>query len=601
MKFHAGIIEIVESLPHEPGVYQYLDAEQRIIYVGKAKDLKKRVSSYFLKEHQDGKTRTLVKQIAHIRFTVVENELDALLLENNLIKSYRPRYNILLKDDKTYPWIVIKNEAFPRIFSTRRKIQDGSIYYGPYPNGKAMNALLGLIRELFQLRSCQLDLRPQKLEKGTYKVCLEYHIGKCAAPCVGNQSEAAYQQQIDAIALLLEGKTHTLSQELKKQMLELAEKQEFEQAQRLKEILIELDNYQSKSMMASASLVDLDVCHIESEDAICYFNYMVVREGRIVHTYSASIKNPFNEALPDIYSSLLPQLREHFDSHSKEILVQNAADILVTEAKVSTPKIGEKKQLLDLSIKNVMHLRLQLRKKAMNAVSDQRSFQTNALLELQEVLKLDKMPTHIECFDNSNLQGTNAVSACVVFKNGQASKEDYRIFNVKTVEGPDDFGTMKEVVRRRYSRLLAENEALPQLVIIDGGKGQLSAAMEVIQELGLHTRFQVIGLAKRLEEIFKPGFRKSIVLNRRSAALKLIQQLRDEAHRFGITRHRNKRSKAANHSVLEEIKGLGPKTIALLFQEFKTLEKMQASSEEEVAKKIGASKAKLLFTYFSDH
>jgi excinuclease ABC subunit C len=592
------LFEKVNTLPHNPGVYQFLDEQGKIIYVGKAIDLKKRVSSYFQKDHLDGKTRTLVKLIRDLQFTVVQNELDALLLENNLIKSYRPRYNVLLKDDKTYPWIVVKNEAFPRVFPTRRKFNDGSTYYGPYPNVKQMHQLLALIRELFQLRTCALDLRPQKLEQSKYKVCLEYHIGKCAGPCQELQTANDYEQTLQAVRLLLEGKNFSLVQQLKKEMLAHASSYEFEAAQRCKELIEALGKYQAKSMVVSDHTQNFDVCYVEKNQPDAWLSYMVIREGSIIHAYTSKVSDPLDIPIDALYMQIIPQLRTHFESTSKEIVIGVNKSLLLSDAKSLFPKIGEKKQLLEMAMNNVRHAQLQARKAAMNKSSNVQTAPMQAVLELQSVLSLNKPPLHIECFDNSNLQGTNPVSACVVFKNGLPSKADYRHFNVKSVVGPDDFSTMKEAVGRRYERLKEEGAPLPDLVIIDGGKGQLGAALEAIEEIGLQTELKLVGLAKRLEEIYKPGFSKSLILDRRSLALKLVQQLRDEAHRFGLSHHRNRRSKSAVGSELDQIKGLGPKTIELLFHEFKSVSKMREADQESMAKKIGVLKTKLLFAYF---
>ncbi len=598
MNYKDHLSNKVATLPHNPGVYQFLDQNGIIIYVGKAIDLKKRVSSYFQKDHIDGKTRTLVKLIRDLRFTVVSSELDALLLENNLIKSYRPRYNVLLKDDKTYPWIVVKKEAFPRVFPTRRKFNDGSTYYGPYPNVKQMHQLLALIRELFQIRTCALDLRTQKLEQRKYKVCLEFHIGKCAGPCEMLQLSSAYDQTLKSVRLLLEGKNFSLIQQLKKEMLTHASNQEFEAAQRCKELIDALSKYQAKSMVVSDHTQNFDVCYIEKNQSDAWLSYLVICEGSIVHAYTSKISDPLDVPISTLYSQVIPQLRTHFESDSKEIVIGINEAIPLADVKSIFPKIGEKKQLLEMAVNNVRHAQLQAKKAAMNKSTSVQNAPMQAVLELQSALGLVKVPQQIECFDNSNLQGTHPVSACVVFKNGVPSKADYRHFNVKTVVGPDDFSTMKEAVSRRYGRMLAEGHALPDLVVIDGGKGQLGAALEAIQELGLQNEMKLVGLAKRLEEIYKPGFSRSLILDRRSLALKLVQQLRDEAHRFGLSHHRNQRSKNAVGSSLDQIKGLGPKTIELLFQEFKTIGKMSTTSEEVVAKKIGAAKAKLLFEYF---
>lgn len=590
------VLEKIKVLPSDSGVYQFFNKQGEIIYVGKAKNLSKRVHSYFKANISDGKTRALVKNIADVKFTVVGSELDALLLENNLIKSYRPRYNVLLKDDKTYPWIVVKNEPFPRIFSTRRKIKDGSRYFGPYPNGRVMHTLLQLIRELFTLRTCQLDLSPAKIQQEKYKVCLEYHIGKCKAPCIGQHSQEAYQRMIESIELLLQGKTHALSMDLKKQMQEFSENYAFEEAQKIKEILGQIEKYQSKSMIVSPTVQEVDVLTFETDDDLLYFNYLVVREGAIVHTYTSHLELKLSENKTHVFSYVLPQLRSNFESSSKEVLVTEKMDAIFPEFHFHCPQIGDKKRLIDLSENNVKHYRLQLKKREMNKVSEHGGL--DALIELQQGLNLGVLPNHIECFDNSNLQGTNAVSSCVVFKNGVPSKSDYRHFNVKTVVGPDDFSTMKEVVFRRYHRLISEEQSLPDLIIIDGGKGQLSAAMESIEELGISDRVRVFGLAKRMEELFRPNHSKPILLDRRSKGLKLVQHMRDEAHRFGITHHRNKRSKNSFSTELSEIKGIGEKTWTSLLKEFKTIEKIKGANREEIAKKIGQAKMRILFDYF---
>lgn len=590
------VLEKIKVLPTDAGVYQFFDSKGLIIYVGKAKNLNKRVHSYFKANITDGKTRALVKNIADIKFTVVSSELDALLLENNLIKSYRPRYNILLKDDKTYPWIVVKNEPFPRVFSTRRKIKDGSKYFGPYPNGRVMQTLLELIRELFTLRTCTLDLGQEKIKQKKYKVCLEYHIGKCAGPCVGYQTKDAYDEMMNSIELLLQGKTYALCLSLKKTMFELAEKYDFEGAQKVKEILAQIEKYQSKSMIVSHTLNEVDVITYELDEEFLFFNYLVIREGAIVHTYTSHLELKLSENIAYVFTYVLPQLRLKFESSSKEVLVFNKVESVFPDFHFHCPQIGEKKKLVELSMHNVKHYRLQLKKREMNKVSEHGGI--DALLELQQALALPTLPNHIECFDNSNLQGTNAVSSCVVFKKGVPSKNDYRHFNVKTVVGPDDFSTMKEVVFRRYRRLLDESIPLPQLIIIDGGKGQLSAAMESIDELGITDQVSVFGLAKRMEELFRPNHSKSIVLDRRSKGLKLVQHMRDEAHRFGITHHRNKRSKNSFQTELAGIKGIGEKTWTLLLQEYKSVDQIKSLSQEEVAKKIGQAKALILFNYF---
>jgi excinuclease ABC subunit C len=600
MASHSSLVlEKINVLPNEAGVYQFYNLKGEVIYVGKAKNLYKRVHSYFKANITEGKTRALVKNIADIKFTVVASELDALLLENNLIKSYRPRYNILLKDDKTYPWIVVKNEDFPRVFSTRRKIKDGSRYFGPYPNGRVMHTLLQLIRELFTLRTCQLDLSPEKINQGKHKVCLEYHIGKCAAPCVGKQSKEDYANMLESIELLLQGKTYALIQSLKKQMLAYSENYAFESAQNIKEIIEQIEKYQSKSTIVSPTVQEVDVLTFEADETTIYFNYLVVREGAIVHTYTSHVSIGLTEDQSHIFTYVLPQLRLNFESSSKEVLITEQQTSVFPEFTFSCPQRGDKKKLLDLSLNNVKHYRLQLRKREMNKVSEHGGL--DALIELQQSLNLPVLPKHIECFDNSNLQGTNAVSSCVVFKNGVPSKSDYRHFNVKTVVGPDDFSTMKEVVFRRYHRLISEGQNLPDLIIIDGGKGQLSAAMESIHELGISDEVSVFGLAKRMEELFRPNRSQSIQLDRRSKGLKLVQHMRDEAHRFGITHHRNKRSKNSFETELASVKGIGEKTWTLLLKEYKSVEKIKGLTIAELTKKIGQAKALILFQYFQSN
>ena len=599
MNFQKNLISKVQTLPNHPGVYQYLDQKGKVIYVGKAVDLKKRVSSYFQKEHLDGKTRTLVRQVHDVQFTVVENELEALLLENNLIKTYRPRYNVLLKDDKTYPWIVIKNEPFSRVFSTRKKFNDGSLYFGPYPNVKQMNKILQLIGELFQLRTCTLDLREEKINQNKFKVCLEYHIGRCAGPCQNFQSQETYNQTLHAVRLLLEGKNYSLTQFLKKEMAAFASVQSYEKAQRCKELIEALTKYHAKSMVVSDHRKSFDVCYIEKNNEEAWLGYLVVKEGNIVNAYASKVSDPLDVPLATLYIQLIPQLQAHFESHSKEIIVGIDKPLFLADTKNSYPKIGEKKQLLQMAINNVRHAQLQVKKAKINKSVSEKNLPMQAVNELQLALGLKEPPQYIECFDNSNLQGTNAVSACVVFKNGLPSNSDYRLFNVKSVVGPDDFSTMKEAVFRRYHRLKEEGSPLPNLVVIDGGKGQLSAAMEAVHSLNLQNELHLIGLAKRLEEIYKPGVSKSMLLSRRSLALKLVQQLRDEAHRFGLSHHRSRRSKNALGSELDQIKGLGPKTIEILFQEFKSISAMKSADPKLISKKIGAAKTRLLLQYFS--
>ena len=589
----------ISLLPDAPGVYQYFDKTGKIIYVGKAKSLKKRVSSYFNKNQDNNKTRILVSHIHQLKFIVVESELDALLLENNLIKTYQPKYNIALKDDKTYPWIVIKKEPYPRIFQTRQKRNDGSKYFGPYPNVKVMQSLLGLIKEMYPLRTCPLDLQQLKIEEGKFKTCLEFHIGRCLGPCVGNQTKASYDKMVDEIELLLKGKTYYLIQLLKSKMLDFSEKYQFEKAQEMKVLIEQIEKYRSKSSVVSSTISDVDVFTIEETENRFFFNFLMIQEGAIIHAYTSEVSKKLDEDLETIISYVLPEIRQRFESTSKEVIVQSPLDFSLPNINFSVPQIGEKKKLIELSLRNVNYYRLdKLKKEHLNLTERDPN---RVLKQIQSDFKLNELPIHMECFDNSNFQGTNAVSACVVFKNGKPAKNDYRHFNVKTVVGPDDFATMREVVYRRYKRMLDENQSLPQLIIIDGGKGQLSAAMEAITELSLRGKVVVVGIAKRLEEIFYPGDQYPIYIDKRSESLKLIQFMRNEAHRFGITHHRNKRSKNSIQSELLNIKGIGEKTMQELFKEFKTIKAMKETSLEQLEKKIGRSKATILFNFFAEN
>jgi excinuclease ABC subunit C len=588
----------ISSLPEEPGIYQYFDKSGQIIYVGKAKNIKKRVSSYFNKTQENNKTRVLVKSIVRIKYIVVSSELDALLLENNLIKTYQPKYNIQLKDDKTFPWIVVTNESFPRVFSTRQKELVNGKFYGPYPNVKAMNALLGLIREMYPLRTCSLDLSAKKLAEKKYKTCLEFHIGKCLGPCVEKQTEEEYDTMIDEIELLLKGKTYSLIQALRKKMLQLSESYRFEDAHKLKLTIEQIEKYRSKSTIVSSKLNDVDVfCYLENENQFI-INYLVIQEGAIIHGYTAEVQKKLNENETDLINFVLPELREKFQSKSKEVIVEKQIDSPFTDFYLFVPQKGEKKELIELSKRNIFYFKKEREKRAL--IQNPQSTKDRILERIRSDFKLTKLPIHMECFDNSNFQGTNAVSACVVFKNGKPSKKDYRHFNIKTVEGPDDFASMREVVYRRYKRLLDEGQSLPQLVIIDGGKGQLSAAMESIEKLGLRGEMAIVGIAKKLEEIFFPGDQYPIYLDKRSESLKTIQFMRNEAHRFGITHHRDKRSKNAINSELDQISGIGEKTKQLLLSEFKSISNIKKVGIEELIKKIGQSKATILFNYFKE-
>ena len=582
----------LKTLPEKPGVYKYLDAKGTIIYVGKAKNLKKRVNSYFSKTHDNYKTAVLVKRIVDLEYIVVDTELDALLLENSLIKKYQPRYNIQLKDDKTYPWICVKKEPFPRVFPTRKVIRDGSTYFGPYPSIKVMQALLDLIKESYRLRTCSLDLSANKIEERRYKVCLEYHIGNCKAPCVGYQSHHDYQQQLDEISLLLKGNIKAVLQEARKQMFEFAQAYAFESAQLMKERITLLEKFQAKSTVVSPSISDVDVCTIINEPDVAYVNYLVIHNGAIIHGYTAEVKKRLDETDDEVLGYVLPELRERFSSQSSEVLLEENVELILEGVRFSVPVRGEKKQLVELSARNAKFYRLEKQKQ--EKIKDPERHKHRILEQIKTDFRLSELPIHMECFDNSNIQGTNPVSACVVFKEGKPSKKDYRHFNVKTVEGPDDFATMQEAVFRRYRRLLDEGQPLPQLIIIDGGKGQLGAALKALEQLNLRGKVAICGIAKRLEEIFFPGDQYPIYIDKRSESLKVIQYMRNEAHRFGITHHRNKRSKSAITSELLEIPGIGPKTQQELMLAFKTVSAIKKASLEDLARVVGLAKAKLV-------
>ncbi|HEY8404821.1 MAG TPA: excinuclease ABC subunit UvrC [Flavobacteriales bacterium] len=597
MEHSEHIKNILKLLPEKPGVYQYFDAQGNIIYVGKAKVLKNRVSSYFNKQtYESAKTYMLVKRIADIKYIVVDTELDALLLENSLIKKYKPKYNISLKDDKTYPSIVIKKEPFPRIFPTRQIIKDGSEYYGPYASVKTMHTVLDLIKTLYPVRTCSLPLTEENIAAGKFKVCLEYHLKNCKGPCEAKQSKADYDNNVDNIRSILRGNYMDLQRELKTKMNELAERYEFEEAHAIKEKLEALQRFQAKSTIVNPQIHNVDVFTIASDESAGYVNYIKVNNGVIVHGYTIEIKKKMDETDAELLEYAIVEIRERFQSTSKEIYVPMELNINLPGVEFHIPQRGDKKKLLELSQRNSNHYMLDAQKQ-LELVDPERH--TNRILQtVQKDLHLKELPVHIECFDNSNIQGTNPVSACVVFKNAKPSKKDYRIFNVQTVQGPNDFDTMKEAVYRRYRRLLDEGESLPQLIIIDGGKGQLSAALESLEQLGLRGKMGVIGIAKKLEEIYFPGDSLPIYLDKRSETLKLIQYLRDEAHRFGITKHRNKRSKEALRSELTDIKGIGFRTTQALIVHFKTVNAVKEASLEELEKAVNKRAARIVWDYF---
>jgi excinuclease ABC subunit C len=585
----------IQTLPDNPGVYQYYDKEGKILYVGKAKNLKKRVSSYFNKIHDTAKTNVLVKKIVTIKHIVVPTETDALLLENNLIKTLQPRYNVLLRDDKSYPWICIKKEPFSRIFSTRRMVKDGSEYFGPYTSFKTVHTILDLIKELYPLRTCTYDLSQSNIDSGKFKVCLEYHIGNCKGPCEGLESLEDYQRQVDAIREILKGNFKESMKDFKRLMTQYAKDLRFEEAQKIKEKLDVLENYQSRSTIVNPKITNIDVFSIVSDESAAYVNFLQISHGSIIRSHTLEIKKKLDEPDEELLELAIIELRERFQLLSKEIIVPFEIN-LGENIKTTVPQLGDKKQILDLSIRNAKFYRIEQLKQLQIVDPDRH---TNRIMaQMQKDLRLPVEPRHIECFDNSNIQGTNPVAACVVFKDGKASKKDYRHFNVKTVEGPDDFASMTEIVYRRYKRLLEENQPLPQLIIIDGGKGQLSAALKSIDELGLRGKIAIIGIAKRLEELFYPGDSVPLYLDKKSETLKVIQQLRNEAHRFGITFHRDKRSKAALNSSVESIPGIGEKTMLTLIQHFKSVKRLKLATEKQISEVIGVSKAKKIVDFY---
>jgi len=585
----------IQTLPDNPGVYQYYDKDGKILYVGKAKNLKKRVASYFNKVHDTAKTNVLVKKIVAIKHIVVASEQDALLLENNLIKTLQPRYNVLLRDDKTYPWICIKKEPFSRIFPTRRMVKDGSEYFGPYTNFKTVNTLLDLIKELYPLRNCNYELTKSNIDSGKFKVCLEYHIGNCKGPCEGYESLENYQKQVDAIREILKGNFKESLKDFKKLMQSLAADMHFEEAQKIKEKIAVLENYQSRSTILSPKISNIDVFSIVSDETMAYVNFLQVAHGAIIRSHTLELKKKLDETDEELLLLAVVELRERFKLLSREIILPFALD-LGENVKVTVPQLGDKKQILELSERNAKYYRMDQLKQIQ--IVDPERHTNRIMAQMQKDLRLSVEPRHIECFDNSNIQGTNPVAACVVFKDGKPSKKDYRHFNIKTVEGPNDFASMEEVVYRRYKRLLDEKQPLPQLIIIDGGKGQLSSALKSIDDLGLRGKIAIIGIAKRLEELFYPGDSIPLYLDKKSETLKIIQQLRNEAHRFGITFHRDKRSKAALNSSVESIPGIGEKTMLTLIKHFKSVKRLKLASEKEISEVIGVSKAKKISEFY---
>ncbi|MDR2039232.1 MAG: excinuclease ABC subunit UvrC [Bacteroidales bacterium] len=591
-----SIQQTIANLPDKPGVYQFLNTEGKIIYIGKAKNLKKRVSSYFNKSHDNRKLNLMVSKINEIRTILVETESDALLLENNLIKKYQPRYNILLKDDKSFPWIVIRNEHFPRVYLMRNPIRDGSQYFGPYTSVVMVRTLLDLVKQLYSLRTCSLQLTKDQIEQGKFKICLEYHIGNCKGPCEGLQSEKDYNESIIQIKDILKGNISSVIQHLKTLMNEYAEKYRFEEAEQVKNKISLLEKYRSKSSIVSSGISNVDVFSYAEDIQSAYINYLRIVDGAIIQAHTIELTKRLDEDPKELLSFAITDMRERFMSQSKEVIVPFIPDVEIAGLTYTIPKIGDKKHLLELSQRNAKYYQLE-KKKHIELTDPDRH--VNRIMEtVKRDLHLTELPTHIECFDNSNIQGTNPVAACVVFKNARPSKKDYRHFNIKTVEGPNDFASMEEVVFRRYRRMLDEDESLPQLIIIDGGKGQLGAAVNSLDQLGLMGKIAVIGIAKRLEEIYFPGDSAPLYLDKRSESLKLIQHMRDEAHRFGITFHRNKRSRAMISSELQNIEGIGEKTIQKLLQHFKSVHRMQYATLEELEEIVGKQKAVTLYQYF---
>ncbi len=588
---------LVAVLPNQPGIYQFFDDAGTIIYIGKAKDLKKRVSTYFAREHDHRKTALLVRNIADIRHMVVQTEQDALLLENNLIKKYQPRYNIQLKDDKSFPWICIKNEPFPRVFKTRELVKDGSKYFGPYTSIYTVHTLLELFKAEYKLRTCNYSLTPENINNHKFKACLEFHIGNCTAPCEGHISDEKYNEGIVDISNILKGNVSGVIKHLKDKMAEVSETLDFEEAARIKLKYDSLQRFQSRSTIVSPTITDVDIFSIDEDEKFAYINYLKVIKGAIIQTFTLEIMKVLNESTEELLLSGIVEIRQKIFSNAKEILVPIKLDYRLENVAFRIPQKGDKKQLLELSQRNAKYFRMEKEKQIV--LKNPKIKEDLLLATIKKDLQLAENPVHIECFDNSNLQGTEPVAACVVFKNGKPAPKEYRHFNIKTVEGPNDFASMEEVVFRRYSRLLEEEKSLPQLIVIDGGKGQLSSAVSALEKLGLRGKIAIIGIAKKLEEIYFPGDSVPIYISKSSQSLRVIQHLRDEAHRFGITFHRDKRSKTFITSELTSIKGVGEQTTQKLLKDFKSVKSIKAQSMEALSKSIGQAKASIVFAYFN--
>ncbi len=583
------IAQTLKNIPGKTGVYQYFDKNQALLYVGKAKNLKKRISSYFTTTQEYARTKLLISKIQDIKYVVVETEMDALLLENNLIKKHQPKYNVMLKDGKTYPWICIKNEPFPRIFQTRSVIKDGSEYFGPYASVRLVKTILDFFQELYPLRNCNLNLSDQNIKNGKFKVCLEYHMKNCLGPCIGEQNNKNYLLGINHIRQIISGDVKNVIEYLKAIMQNYSKSLEYEKAQVIKDKITLLSNYQSKSTIVNTSINNVDIFTIISDEETAFVNFLKMKAGSIIQTYTLEINKKLRETEEELLELAIIELRQRFDSSSKDIYCSHSLENTCKTLNITVPKIGDKKKLIDLSLRNAKYMLMDKKKQKINNIDRQDN--KRILEQLQKDLHLKSLPIHIECFDNSNIQGTHAVGACVVFKNAKASKKDYRNFNIKTVNGSDDYASMEEIVYRRYKRILTEEKDLPELIIIDGGKGQLSSAVKSLDKLNLRSRVAIIGIAKRLEEIYFPEDNTALYLDKRSESLKLIQQLRDEAHRFGITHHRNKRSKLSLDISLDKIDGIGPKTIAILITHFGSVKKVKTAKKEELIRLIGKNRA----------
>ena len=586
----------LRSLPDKPGVYQFYDKDGKILYIGKAKSLKKRVSSYFSKEQPSGKLKVLVRKIEDIRHIVVNSELDAMLLENNLIKEQQPRYNVMLKDDKTFPWIIIKKEPFPRVFSTRNKVRDNSEYYGPYASVKMMNALLDLIRQIYPLRNCNLKLTQSNIRQGKFKVCLEYHLFNCLGPCEGHQSETDYLESLKGVREIIKGNFNHVIHELKERMSEHASRYEFEKAQAVKEKIGLLQRYQAKSTVVNPKISHADVFSIITDEENGYVNYVKVVSGAIIQAYTVEIRKKLDESAEELLTRAVVDLRERLGSDAPEIILPFEIEVPFPGVEITVPKIGDKKHLLELSEKNARYYRLE-REKQFEMVDPERN--TRRILErMKQDLRMNELPKHIECFDNSNFHGEFPVSAMVCFRNAKPDKKEYRHYIIRTVKGPDDFASMEEVIYRRYKRLMEENKPLPQLIVIDGGKGQLSASVKSLEKLGLRGKITIIGIAKKLEEIYYPGDTLPMYLDKKSETLKVLQRLRDEAHRFGITHHRKRRDKGTLKTDLTDIPGIGANTAEKLLKAFKSVKKIREAELSEIEKVVGPSKANVIYSHF---